>query len=688
MRRATPYLILPLLLLSGCGDPPATQDPPAGGAPIEVSIHAPAGGSAYAPGEIITFEGSARDTATDQLLPAGSLRWTSNLSGQIGLGARVATALPEGDHTVTLTATQGSHVATAKINLSVQVPPLTATIRAPIDRSLHQSGAAIDFLCEARAGGAVVTAATYRWTAGGSQLGLGGQVTTAMPDGTHLVQCEATDPATGATATDTVTVKVGEPGLRITEPRHLAEVDATRPTTFSALILSQDPAPYTVRWESDLDGQIGLGQSVQGALVTHGVHRITASWTDTQGAAASDTIQIDYRPPNQAPTVTITAPAADGERLKVGGTFAFAATATDPEDGDLAPSGKWRDPTVGPQGAGPALSFTPSLPGKYVLTFEVTDSRGAAASAKRVVYADPADGSPLSVTSQQGNTIETVTAGGEWVTDGNDFLHLGPSPLTLAPTDVLHPGGAQATSVATNGTLLVFGSDDGLSTCTGPADQLVCTDRWDLLDQALGTTAVNDVAVTSKGIIFAATDGGLFVLHSSGANVGYQGADWNGSDRVRDIELDDQGQLWMATRTGLVRHDVLSGAFLTFPPDALPDPDLRAVTERAGVVWVGHDLGVSRLTGASPATAGFRSYGAAEGLQNPRVRNLDLDSKGILWGGTNGGGAFRLDGQIGQYLIIDTSDGLPDLDVRASYVDTNDEKWFGTAAGLFHYRGQ
>jgi PKD repeat protein len=87
----------------------------------KVGIAAPANGAVFAPGEVITFTGSATDHE-DGALTGASLVWTSSLDGQIGTGTSFTRSdLSEGTHTIKLDAKDSyGWVVSASVTISVR----------------------------------------------------------------------------------------------------------------------------------------------------------------------------------------------------------------------------------------------------------------------------------------------------------------------------------------------------------------------------------------------------------------------------------------------------------------------------------------------------------------------------------------------------------------------------------------
>jgi titin len=90
---------------------------------------------------------------------------------------------------------------------------------------------------------------------------------------------------------------------------------------------------------------------------------------------------LDAPPPpvDAPPTVTILSP-ANNASFNSGATISFSATATDPEDGNIAPLLAWTSDRQGPIGTGAGFSRTLTS-GNHVITASVVDSAGNATGA-------------------------------------------------------------------------------------------------------------------------------------------------------------------------------------------------------------------------------------------------------------------------------------------------------------------
>ena len=111
---------------------------------------------------------------------------------------------------------------------------------------------------------------------------------------------------------------------------------------------------------------------------------------------------------------------------------------------------------------------------------------------------------------------------------------------------------------------------------------------------------------------------------------------------VRDLEIGEDGVLWVATSTGLVRFDVKDGSMKSYTAaDGLPTNSLCSIERDAGgKVWVGTDDGLACF---NPAKETFDNYRIEDGLQgNEFGAKASYAQNGLLYfGGINGLTCFR-----------------------------------------------
>jgi streptogramin lyase len=73
------------------------------------------------------------------------------------------------------------------------------------------------------------------------------------------------------------------------------------------------------------------------------------------------------------------------------------------------------------------------------------------------------------------------------------------------------------------------------------------------------------------------------------------------------------------------------------------------------------------------------------GLANDDVWNIQIDSQGNLWFGTNGGGVSKYDGS--HWTTYTTANGLASNTIHSILIDGSGNYWFGTNAGVSKFNG-
>jgi hypothetical protein len=152
--------------------------------------------------------------------------------------------------------------------------------------------------------------------------------------------------------------------------------------------------------------------------------------------------------------------------------------------------------------------------------------------------------------------------------------------------------------------------------------------------------AASQLAESPEGIIYAATDTGLYAGEGSQfeamtINDG-MGRSWATSD-VRGVAIDSKGRLWFATLAGVGCGQGDAWTFYT-GNEGLPYNDFTcAAAAPNGDVWFGTHLGAIRFDGENWA---YRQGG--RWLPDDDVRDMAVDAEGTVWFATSKGvGAIK-----------------------------------------------
>lgn len=201
------------------------------------------------------------------------------------------------------------------------------------------------------------------------------------------------------------------PSLAVTSPANGATVPygGLGGTSFTAAVADAEDgeACCTVTWASSLDGPMGSGKTISFAFATPATRTVTATATDSQGAANTKSVTVTAG--NLTPSVTISAPVAGGT-FYTGVAYGLSALANDPnEPGAGCSSVRWSSSNPADAVAAPACtgSVTFSGTGGRTLVASATDSQGATGTATvTVMVTNPPAGTAL-ITSPADNTTWT-----------------------------------------------------------------------------------------------------------------------------------------------------------------------------------------------------------------------------------------------------------------------------------------
>jgi len=150
---------------------------------------------------------------------------------------------------------------------------------------------------------------------------------------------------------------------------------------------------------------------------------------------------------------------------------------------------------------------------------------------------------------------------------------------------------------------------------------------------------------------------------------------------VRDLVLDEEGTLWIATEQGLNAYTANRG-FIHFTRDeGLPDRGVSGIgVDVDNSIWVGTRSGVSHIVNERVV----ETIGKKDGLPDNNVSCVVVDYKGNKWFGTRRGVA-KYTGM--EWNIFDRDNGLIDDDIKSITVDSAWNIWAGTPRGVTMYDG-
>ncbi len=300
-------------------------------APV-AAIAEPVEDGRYYTDQKLTFQGRVSDAEDD----ADDLQlvWKSDLDGELDLdggpdssGLMTSSGyLSVGQHAITLTVTDlsgktGADQVIIDVGEPNRVP--TCSFTAPADGGRSQAGEAVLF--EATASDPDQPADTLDFSlssnldaslASGNPASDGAIVLTldTLGQGAHVLTLTVTDEL-DETCTDTISWTVGNPpSVVIEEPASGTRVDQGDRVVFVATVGDDADPPDTLvlDWSSSLDGSFSTAGADSSGTATAstsslsaGLHLVTLTVTDSDGARATDTLNLTVNQAPSAPVVSI-----------------------------------------------------------------------------------------------------------------------------------------------------------------------------------------------------------------------------------------------------------------------------------------------------------------------------------------------------------------------------------------------
>ena len=179
------------------------------------------------------------------------------------------------------------------------------------------SGTEVSFVASANDAEEGDLSANIIWSSSidGALAGTGGEIAETLSPGTHSVIASATDSAgiTGSAAVRVTILTTGNaaPVVQVLSPQNGKEFAAGTAITFTATANDSEDGDLaaSLTWTSNIDGALtGTGASVT-AVLSPGIHAVTASAADTTGLVGSESVIVSVMPASgSAPVVSISAP--------------------------------------------------------------------------------------------------------------------------------------------------------------------------------------------------------------------------------------------------------------------------------------------------------------------------------------------------------------------------------------------
>ncbi len=154
------------------------------------------------------------------------------------------------------------------------------------------------------------------------------------------------------------------------------------------------------------------------------------------------------------------------------------------------------------------------------------------------------------------------------------------------------------------------------------------------------------------------------------------------SDNIKVISAISNGDVWIGTDFGASRFDGVDWTtYTTSTMQSIPliSNQIKSIDEdpNTGIVWIGTNLGVTPLD-LSGATNSLSI--SSPNLHWSGVNATSFDSNGDIWFSSPLGGITHYDGV--NYTVYDTANGLLSQYATDLIIDSQNNKWVGTASGM------
>ncbi|MFL5729663.1 MAG: Ig-like domain-containing protein [Cytophagaceae bacterium] len=372
--------------------------------PPTVSITSPANNASFTAPATISIAATAADAN-------GTVSSVQFFSGTTLLGSDATspytfswTNAAAGTYSLTAKATDNNGAVTTSSAVSITVNPAPAnkipsvSVTAPLNNSSFTAPASVTITAAAADSDGTVSKVEFfnGLTLLGSDLSSPYSFDwTSVPAGTYSITAKATDNSGGVNTSSAVSIVVN-PGV----PNKAPQVSLTAPAAASVFTAPASIAITAIA--SDSDGTITSVKFFNGSTllstddvapysftwsnVAAGTYSITATATDNGGAVTtSSAVSVTVNPaPNQAPSVSITAPAA-GAAFTAPASVSITASASD-ADGTVSSVQFFNGTTLlGSDASAPySFSWTGVAAGTYSVTAKATDNSGAVTTSAAV----------------------------------------------------------------------------------------------------------------------------------------------------------------------------------------------------------------------------------------------------------------------------------------------------------------
>ena len=264
----------------------------------------PEEGEIYHDDQNIQFWAFASDPEDGNIMHL--IEWSSNIDGFLFTGTIFESKLSAGDHTITMQVTDSGGLTTTEtlfitvLSFSGNTPP-TLEIISPEPASEFIHGDSVTFVGSSfdEEDGNLSNSILWVSNIDGFLHTGSSFTTTSLSIGSHVITTNVID-VLGFFNTKAILVTILDPNnlpendpptLLVNTPSHASVFDEGDPVllTGTALDLQDGVLNSSIEWSDDIDGFLGIGESLTTTSLSAGDHTVTASVTDSGGLTIAKT---------------------------------------------------------------------------------------------------------------------------------------------------------------------------------------------------------------------------------------------------------------------------------------------------------------------------------------------------------------------------------------------------------------
>lgn len=356
-----------------------------------VTVSSPSTNYALFENQKITLKSIAKDYPQGDL--SKNVNWYSNIQGFLGKGQTLNKLLIPGKHIIKATIIDNAGTSdSATISVYVKFNPPVPFIIKPSNNQkfiYHDTITLIGRASDIQDG--FLHKNSLKWYSNLSGfLGFGDTLkSNSLTYGYHILTLKATDSngADSQISVKNIYFDAGLPIVKITQPSNNQSFFYGNSLKLKGNAIDPQDGIITgsnLKWFSNLDGNIGSGDSIQIKTLKSGNHEITLSTVDKDGFSGSDKINLTIEYPHP-PSISIFLPSTNSH-FTHSTTISLKANATDYEEGNLGDNRiSWVSSISGSLGKGKTVSNIFLPPGKHFISATAKDTSGLTTTAQILI---------------------------------------------------------------------------------------------------------------------------------------------------------------------------------------------------------------------------------------------------------------------------------------------------------------